>query len=217
MYKLKKDTGQVKKIPRTEKKKITAIVVDENILWIGTNYSLYRYEPKIDELISVKTTGEISGNNIQAITKQSGSIRVVTEDGISIYEPVTDSWIGSPEKEEKPSFSEKQKYRDKSLTAIGLEGELEIYFPTPRYAKYIFISYVAENNLYQWVGTYIWGEGKTGTGLLRIDKKTREIKCYSTLDGLAGNSITCIFIDEEEIWVGTTQGISKVRKEKLNK
>jgi len=181
LYKLNKDTGQVKKIPRTEKKKITAIVVDENILWIGTNDGLYRYEPKIDELVLVKTTGEISGNNIQAITKQNGSIRVVTEDGISIYEPVTDSWIGSPEKEGKPSFSEKQKYRHKALTAIGLEGELEIYFPTPEDAKYIFISYVAEDNLYQWVGTYIWGEGEIGTGLLRIDKKTGRLNVTQLL------------------------------------
>jgi len=217
LYKLNKKTGQIEKIPATEKMKITTIAVDEDILWVGTNDGIYKYKPRTNELTLVKLTGEISGNNIQTITKQNGSIRVVTEGGISIYDSVTDSWISYTKKEQKTPFK-KQKYWNKNLTTIGLDGEIEICFPSPANAKSIFISCVVEDDLYQWVGTYIWGEGEMGTGLLRIDKKTREIKkCYSTFDGLAGNLITYIFTDKEHVWVGTTQGVSRVNKEKLSK
>ncbi|WP_411768496.1 two-component regulator propeller domain-containing protein [Winogradskyella sp. A3E31] len=58
-----------------------------------------------------------------------------------------------------------------------------------------------ENNL--WIGT-------NTNGLIFFNPSTNEIKYFTESDGLAGNTIFSILPNEDELWLGSNKGISKL-------
>ena len=61
--------------------------------------------------------------------------------------------------------------------------------------------------------------GMKGTGLDRLDRKTGKFSNYSVKDGLPGNSVTSILVDDENnLWLATNNGLTRfnVRTNKIS-
>ena len=55
----------------------------------------------------------------------------------------------------------------------------------------------------------------TDEGLSIYDKSDGTWKTYRTSEGLPNNEITCLYIKEDTLWIGTTRGIAKLVKDKI--
>jgi len=55
----------------------------------------------------------------------------------------------------------------------------------------------------------------TDEGLSIYDKTDGAWKTYRTFEGLPSNEITCLFVREDTLWIGTARGLAKLVKDKI--
>ena len=193
---------------------VTAIAVDEEYVWFGTQEGLRRYD-KAKEAWNTYTEEEgLVQNHIRCIALSQDAVWVGTEkSGVSKYSTTNQTFT--------ESHSKTDLLESDFIEAIAVDGD-NVWFGSADYGirRYITVvdtwfKYTTAQGLVSdhitwleidgreiWIGTYEHGLG-------RYDKVKNTWRWYSKRDTLASNQITSLFSTDEAVWVGTIEGLSR--------
>ncbi|MBE6054377.1 MAG: histidine kinase [Clostridium sartagoforme] len=203
----------------------------DGLIWVGTvqdginvmdrkNNTVIRYKNSSDENF-------ISDNNIRDIVGIDNEVWIATANGLTSYNKDT--------KEFKTYFPKDYN----SLTSnnirnlyIDTDGDLWLstangVFTFDRKSKFksyaeLFLKNGITEEMFSGIAQDkdgdIWIGSATDGGLIRLNKKTEEIKVYKTEESnkksISFNIITTIVVDEENtVWLGTQNGLNKFNRE----
>lgn len=161
--------------------KIHCMEADDDILWIGTNRGLFKYEHFEQNLkryrYSSSKSGMLSQSHITDIKKDShGTLFVATLNGLNIYD------------RENDTFSFVQKNKDQNLSTLN--------------CNFINCLFIDSSSI--WLGTEIGG-----VNLMTLGRLVTQIWQYNPIDkgSLSPNPVNAICEDKNgNLWVGTVEG-----------
>ncbi len=223
---LKHYPGNAKQL--TDNAILSALRDDKGRLWFGSySHGVFLYNPASDGFVNYHYH---SGN---ALKRGGNDVRVIFQDSNNRI------WIGTNRgglcllDEQNQSYANPAHFSGalldgdvRSITEdkqgnlwIGFYGDgVYSYSPDKKTVKQHFVSAYekdqiksdvifaikADQNGLIWIGT-------GGSGLYAFDSQRHTLKRYSEKNGLANNTIYAILTDNDEnIWVSTNQGISKL-------
>ena len=192
----------------------TIFQATDDILWIGTENGIAKYDEKKNKLIPFKSN--ISGLAVHAWTvnvtgeiflgtRQHGLLKIVDDKLVTVAD----------RKLLKVNFIRSLKFDDDGTLWIGTNGAGIALFKNGK-IKFIDESSGLSNNFIAcickdhrnnfWIGT-------SGGGISVLNSSGSILKTFSDENGLANNIINSIIEDEEGvIWVGTSvSGISRIK------
>ena len=196
---------------------ITAIAGDNNILWVGTENGVNKFEQKAEKWTSYTTeNSEITDNNINSIKIDSkNNLWIATNNGVNYFDVSLQKFI---------SFNEKSGLPSNNITCLEIDVYKNIYIGTEEGLSYYnvknktFTNYSIKDGLGRnyiksivkdhegiiWVGT-LFG------GLNRFDPVNKEFTIikHNATDpfSLSINSVLSIYPDKANIlWIGTSLG-----------
>jgi len=163
---------------------VISMVLDGDSLWIATMAGLRRY--RISEDVVEKVDNAALG--LKTLTDIHPSEGVTW---LAQMEPVVTKAAG------RIWFSYGRTQKDAGIYYLQEDKKnWECAIPGTRARSFAGTGDVA------WIGT--------NEGLLRYNTKTGEKKLFTTYDGLVGNYILSVAVDNRFIWVGTWDGISRL-------
>ncbi|HEV2991384.1 MAG TPA: two-component regulator propeller domain-containing protein [Candidatus Angelobacter sp.] len=177
-------------------------------LWIATNNGLNRFQN--DRFSHVGLQEGLPDPNINAMVEDhNGDIWLATNNGLALFAK------GVFDKSNVQTWFHKEViktlYVDQSNVVwigtdrIGLyafaSGHLIHYGPRERVPKAPILAIIKDQHGSTWVGT-------GGGGVCRLaNVSANQFECYTSKDGLSGDSVMSLFEDREKsIWVGTETG-----------
>lgn len=171
---------------------INAIAVDGDTVWFATDEGVTRFNPKTGSWRIYRSKDGLASDRVQCIAVDGSYVWFGTDGGLNRYDKRIDSWAVRTKKEGLPSDN---------ITAIAVDQE------------YVWVGMGKERK--DWRIRRFWeprrkpGEG----GVSRYHKATDSWNSYTARDGLVGEEITAIAIDEDSVWFGTRKsGISLFSK-----
>jgi ligand-binding sensor domain-containing protein len=172
---------------------VTCVLVDDDKVWAGTSKGLGRFKQGRWKFFSRKNG--LPDDFVLSITTDEHFVWVGTRGGLGRYDKEADEW----QKFDNPFTSLDGKLKDNWITAIAVEDT--------RLAPF---SKGEGNRL--WIGTR-YGLGRLDSSANATGFSDSSLTYYHASDGLAGDYINTIFVDEGAIWVGTRGGLSRYQND----
>ena len=204
---------------------VRAIVVDDDIMWIGTPSGLMKYNTSEDvwtHYTRENTNGGLASDNIKNISKNSGKVWVGTTAGVSCLDARTGNWskhVAAATTEVLHSnwvsklvedgdglwFGNWKDSTEGAIVRYNRQTDTFRFFSKDdlplksieRPITRIHALTVGRNEV--WVGT--------NGGLLRYDKGTDMWYHYTIEDGLPNNEVWTIVLDAPYLWTAHLGGV----------
>ncbi|MBV1909268.1 MAG: hypothetical protein KUG78_08090 [Kangiellaceae bacterium] len=214
---------------------ILAILVQQEIIWLGTQHGLIRYNTKTNEFKKfVHDENDVSsiGNNYvqDLILDKDGSLWVATEDGIDHYNNNTDSFQHYTQQENSDEgLSAKDVVSllldDEHLLWLGTYGGgINILDPNQHKFQHVLtkneVIKLGKNNTIHaitkdrdnrlWLGTY-------GAGIVALDMLSGDISkpIFDSEELSNGNIFALLHDQHNRLWVGSLSKLSLVDLDRL--
>ncbi|MCD6506351.1 hypothetical protein J7M22_06960 [Candidatus Poribacteria bacterium] len=172
--------------------RVNDIAVDGNYVWFATDEGVTRFDTSKEEWRIFRSKDGLASDKVRCVVVDGDYIWFGTDRGLNRYDKRIDSWAVRGKKDGLPS---------NNVTTIAVDQE------------------------YIWVGTgkekrrfgrriFDFRERKPGEGgVSRYHRATDSWNNYSTKDGLVGEEISVIAVDEDVVWFGTkSSGVSVFSK-----
>lgn len=193
---------------------ITALLLDENKLWIGTENGLSVYDISKNSFTVYTTKDGLFDNAIRSIFLEGDTILVGTVGAvINIFDKNMNKW--KQYVPEQPIYTNIVITTDKDNIWAGTNGGgIRKFNETTKTWKRFtseeglgddFVQAIASDGEYIWFGTF--------DGVTRYNVNTSKWQRYTVDDGLIDGSIGAIAVDGNYVWFGTDSGISRFNKE----
>ena len=200
---------------------IRDILQDKNKnIWIATDSGLVKYNKFKDEF-NVYKKGKFDRNGLTdnlifcIMEDKSGLIWLGTYSGVSIFDPKTNInyYKHNLDNEDNISIADNMVsgiYKDNDgLVWVGTNTEGVTVLDREKNKTY----YIKEkdgltsNKVYDIKGNDNLIVISTDNGINLIDKKKKSFKTYNKKNGLEHSNVRSILIDNENLWLGTTEGV----------
>ena len=206
---------------------VSAIVVDEQYVWIGTRDGANRFDKLALRWDQYKTEHGLPANNITSVSSDANNIWVGTNSGIGKYPRTADdlnAWITYTSGTEIQPSAVSKEFAESLVTDqiwCITASQRHVWVGTRRgVSKYdigrdIWKTITVEDGLASDEvsciaidGDRVWFGSDRGVTL--YNEKTEVWAAYTTEDGLASNKVTSIGVDGTEVWIGTyNAGVSR--------
>jgi ligand-binding sensor domain-containing protein len=203
---------------------VRSIAADRRNIWVGTDKGVSRYIKSEGRWVHYTMTDGLSNDGVNAIAVDGDYVWFATDEGVTRYDISRDQWR---------IFRSKDGLASDKVLCVAVDGDYVWFGTDKglnRYDKRIDswavrtkkdglpsnnITTIAVDQDYIWVGTgkeemrrgrIFWEprEGKPGMGgVSRYHRGTDSWNNYSTKDGLVGEEISVIAVDEDVVWFGT--------------
>lgn len=194
-------------------KKVNAIAVDGDSLWVGSEKGLSVLDKKTEEWKRFYSTRDgLSGNFVNSILVQPDFLWIGTNGGVSRFNREQKIW---------KTYSQKDGLADieiKSMAKIGKRiwagatgGSLFEYdAASDRWRKLDPTDPLKtggiQSILHAWEKVFVSREN----GVSIHDLRTGQWESLTAVDGLLGNNVFCAAEDTNSVWFGTDRGASKL-------
>lgn len=194
---------------------LTCILVDGNYVWIGTRtWGLNRYDTETNEFAKFGEVDGLNSNSITSLAKSGRYIWVGSEGGLNRYDIYSGEWAGFGKEQglALPKLTINAIIPEGNIVWIGtIAGLYRFDSNDEKFVKHSLSTVVfsiVPDGPYLWVGTF--------DGIYRVNKETQTYQLFTRRNGLIDNSINCIAIDSNYLWLGTETpggGVMRVDKE----
>ena len=229
LYKINIKTDEIKKYQKEENN--TNSIPSETIkdikrdslgnLWIGTEMGFALYRPESDDFEVFKNKSQdpssVVGNNVYSIMEdRNGLLWIGTYTGISIVNPNNKIKYFGHDPFDNDSLSSSVVhgiYEDaKGVVWIGTnsDGLNVVNLEDKKNTKLtVDKKQISDDNIRDIVGIGDYIVVGTTKGLNIINRETKTNDIYTQKDGLLDNTITALFIDNQNhLWIGAPNGVS---------
>lgn len=184
----------------------TALAMDGNFLWVGSNMGLYRLEKLNEVLTHFSALDGLIDNRLSALAIDGNTLWLGFYDkGAMKYNKLTNSF--SPVTLPAGTTPARQFIKaiavDEDAVFIGtLEGVVKMDKETGAQTAYTIAEGLANNWVYALSvdGNFVWVG--TWEGLSKLDKTSGTFETLTTADGLPSNYVKAIAVGKENIYFG---------------
>jgi signal transduction histidine kinase/ligand-binding sensor domain-containing protein/CheY-like chemotaxis protein len=211
------------------KLKINSTMIDHNgMLWVGSDQGLNTVDPVTKRTTVINfAAGDPAHRNIPVtalVETQTNSMFIGTANGLYIFKPEKSTTVLYRHDDNDPSsiagnVITSMAEDEDGIIWLALWGEgLSAYNPSSgKFSDYRYDSgdiNSISSNYVKSICIDTHGNILAGTqdgGLNILNKKTNRFTCYSTADGLPGNTVNSILEDDRSnLWIGTEYGICRL-------
>ncbi len=189
---------------------INLFIDSEQKMWIGGYDKLVIFDQKKQEIITPDEY--LNLKHIQHISEKDGLLYLVTNKGILIYTiegRLINHTLKNIEGGNQILHSNQVSILCSEFTGLYAHNwiseeteQLKLLKDGKRFIWQGAVCMKQTSDSILWVGTLSWG-------LIRVNLNTLECKSYTVTDGLPGNDVTAIEVDEMgRLWLSTSDGIS---------
>lgn len=207
---------------------------NDGFLWVGTVYNGLNVMDRENNIIkkyrATEEDNSLSNDNIRAITGIDNEIWIATENGLTKYDKKEDKFtkyfLGNDDTLVCNDIRSLFIDSDGVLWLATVDGvytfdrkdKIKSYkelFKRNGITETMFSEIIEDKDGVIWIGSSLDG------GLIKLNKKTEEIKVYRNniedANSLSFNIVSSIAVDEyNNIWVGTQYGLNKFNRENEN-
>jgi ligand-binding sensor domain-containing protein len=188
---------------------ITALKSDDEVLWIGTRVGLNFYWFKRDSIGTIPDN-LVKGAYIYAIEADKNYVWVGTDFGVLRMGKKTGEWL---------RFNTPEGILSGKITSITKNGD-ELWFAS----SYGLLGFNISTNQKEALSSQFDFPGKyanqvladseniwvsTDIGVWKMDRKTKDWRNFTKVDGLLDDQVQCMLLDGDYIWLGTPKGATK--------
>jgi len=195
-----------------------------NSLWFSTFNGLNKYDPKTRKITSYrnnpKDSSTISSSSVLNVCEDSqGMLWVGTEKGLNIMDIKTGKFTRI-----LPDANDPKSIKSKYISVIYKDSRGELWIGGEQLERLnrkdsSFIHYPNIGRVWDIKeddSTNLWIASLLG-GLFHWERKSQVFKAITVKEGLPSNYILATVIDDNgDIWVGSEQGLSRIKKHSLN-
>lgn len=156
--------------------RVNCLSASDSLLFIGTNYGIFSYQPEMDKSMLLKSTAAIADNFIDALEYGENKLWFAGRNGIGYHDFTDGSWKSFP----GLNYSLRTKFNDivisKNLVWFATEdGLLKYNTDMDNWYLYTIKDGLAHNsvNRIELDGAYMWLATKKGITLFRWNSKNR--------------------------------------------
>lgn len=204
---------------------VRSIAADANDVWIATDSGVSRFSQQDGRWTSYTKDDGLVSDNVYVVASDGGEVWFGTDNGVSRYRSAENKWTTYREKDGLVSNMVHCIIKDANYVWIGTDKGLARFdtnisswaartrkdgLTTNR------ITSIAVEKDSVWVGTeakrrpyeddWGWRENKRRSGLNRYDKNTDSWNTYTPEEGLMSGQVSTIAVDENTVWIGTSDG-----------
>ena len=215
---------------------VTCLAIDEKYAWLGTNKGILRYDKAGDRWETYTVENGLPSNAIRDVDVRGYDLWISTDRGVATFNRLSDdpnAWESHTQALEVKGMSDDKKYAQTLLSddvRCVAVGEEVVWFGTDkgtcRYDrekktwealttddaaldKVGIQSNLTDTSVIVIDGGDIWFG--TGTGATKYNVESGKFVTYTQSDGLASDVVTCIALNEEEIWFGSADaGVTRL-------
>ncbi len=194
-------------------KKVNAIAVDGELLWVGSEKGLSLLDKKTESWKQFFSTREgLSGNFVHSILVEPEFIWMATSGGISRFQKGKRVWKNYSEKEGLTEVEIKSLVKvGQRLWAGGTRGGLFEYdSASDRWRKLEANDALKSGGIHSITVTKEKVVVCRDQGVSLFDLSGRQWESLTTADGLPSNQVFCAAEDRGGIWFGTDKGASRL-------
>ena len=176
------------------------------LLWVGSDKGLQTFDGR-NWQDKTRVGDGVVNEGVRALLAQDGTLWVGTASGINLRTPHGEWLSHDLDGREVRAMTNDGDSGAYVATASGLwhcsqaDGDLTCDESLGGYDVSALLYYGGA----LWIGT-------TDAGVLYLDLRWMRIIPYTTLDGLIGNHVTSLAVDDEGgVWIGTREGVSRYR------
>ncbi len=192
-------------------KKINAIAVDGDLLWVGSEKGLSLLDKSTEGWRQFFSTRDgLSGNFVNSILVDSESVWVATNGGISRFQKAKKVWKNYSEREGLSEVEIKALAKvGPRIWAGGAGGTLfEFDAPTDRWKRIDLKEGVRQGGIHSITATREKVIVCRDSGVSLLDLPTKQWEVLTAGEGLLSNTVFHAAEDREGIWFGTDKGAS---------
>ncbi len=194
-------------------KKVNALAVDDEFLWVGSEKGLSLLDKKTEGWKEFFSTREgLSGNFVNSLLVEPEHLWIATNGGISRLHKTKRTWKNYSEKEGLAEVEIKSLARvGGRIWAGGIRGRLFEYDPSSDRWKRLETTDDIKNG-----GLHSIAVSKEkvivcrDNGVSLYDLPTKQWESLKTSDGLLSHQVFCAAEDRNGIWFGTDKGVSRL-------
>ena len=215
---------------------ITCLAIDEKYAWLGTNKGILRYDKAGDRWETYTVENGLPSNTIRDLDIKGYDLWISTDRGVATFNRLSDdpnAWESHTQALEVKGMSDDKKYAQTLLSddvRCVAVGEEMVWFGTDkgtcRYdrEKKTWAALTADSSVRDKIeiqsnltdtsaividGQNIWFG--TGKGATKYNVESGDFVTYTRSDGLASDVVTCIALNEEEVWFGSADaGVTRL-------
>ena len=215
---------------------ITCLAIDEKYAWLGTNKGILRYDKAGDRWETYTVENGLPSNTIRDLDVRDYDLWISTDRGVATFNRLSDdpnAWESHTQALEVKGMSDDQKYAQTLLSddvRCVAVGEDMVWFGTDKGAcrydreKKTWEVLTTDSSVLDKIGIQsnltdtsvivideedIWFG--TGRGATKYNVESGDFVTYTRSDGLASDVVTCIALNGEEIWFGSSDaGVTRL-------
>ncbi|MCF0148811.1 MAG: histidine kinase [Clostridium sp.] len=204
---------------------------NDGLIWVGTvQNGLNIIDKKNNTITKYKSSNDensISNDNIRDITGIDNEIWIATENGLNKYDKNTNKFTSYFYEDENSVVSN-------NIRSLFIDKDGDLWITTEegvctfdrknnfQHYNELFIRNDISDNMFSGIAQDkdgdIWIGASMEGGLIRLNKKTKEIKVYrnevDNKKSISFDAVKTIAVDEDNnVWVGTAYGLNKFNRE----
>ena len=215
---------------------VTCLAVDEKYAWLGTNKGILRYDKAGDRWETYTVENGLPSNTIRDLAVRDYDLWISTDRGVATFNRLSDdpnAWESHTQALEVKGLGDDQKYAQTLLSddvRCVAVGEEMVWFGTDkgtcRYdrKKKTWETLTTDSSVLDKIGIQsnltdtsvivideaeIWFG--TSKGATKYNVESGDFVTYTRSDGLGSDVVTCIALNEEEIWFGSADaGVTRL-------
>jgi hypothetical protein len=194
-------------------KKINAIALDGDWVWVGSEKGLSLLDKKTEGWkVFYSTQDGLSGNFVNSILNQSDSLWVGTNAGISHFHKAKQTWKTYSQKEGLTEAEIKSLVKvGPKIWAGGIGGTLFEYdVVSDRWKRIEATDSLKNGGIHSIVVTKVKAFICRDNGVSIYDLPTGQWESLTVSEGLLSNTVFCAAEDHNSIWFGTDKGASRL-------
>jgi ligand-binding sensor domain-containing protein len=194
-------------------KKVNAIAVDGELLWVGSEKGLSLLDKKTEGWKQFYSTRDgLSGNFVNSILIEPDFVWMATSGGISRLQKIKKTWKNYSEKEGLTEVEIKALVKvGQRIWAGGVGGNLFEYDPaSDRWKRLEPTDSLKNGGIQSLAVTKEKVIVCRDIGVSLYDLPSGQLEALTTADGLLSNDIFYAAEDKNSIWLGTDKGASRL-------
>lgn len=194
-------------------KKVNAIAVDGEFLWVGSEKGLSLLDKKTEEWKKFYSTQSgLSGNFVNSLLVEPEHLWVATSGGISRLQKAKGIWKNYSDKEGLTEVEIKALVKvGQRIWAGGIGGSLFEYdSASDRWKRFESSDALKSGGIHFIAVTRERVIVCRDNGVSLYDLSGKQWESLTAADGLLSNNVFCAAEDKEGIWFGTDKGVSQL-------
>ena len=215
---------------------ITCLTIDEKYAWLGTNNGVLRYDKAGDRWETYTVENGLPSNIIRDLDVRDYDLWISTDRGVATFNRLSDdpnAWESHTQALAVEGMGDNKKYAQTLLSddvRCVAVGEKLVWFGTDKGAcrydreKKTWAVLTTDSSVLDKIGIQsnltdtsvivideadIWFG--TSKGATKYNAESGDFVTYTRSDGLASDVVTCIALNGEEIWFGSTDaGVTRL-------